>query len=553
MAYVETSGKLDWALMFARTGKFPLDRSSMFSSYADALAYAKQDGTDSRKIGGTAYVGQIVTVYGPGADGLTEEVAAYIITVVGQSAALQKLAQSSATGDYGEDIANLQAAMSAAQEDIAEIQGKLIPASADNEGFMSAADKQKLDGVEAGAQANKIESVQVNGEPLVITGKAVNIDLTPYALKSEVASVFDFKGTKATVDELPQEDNTTGDVWLVEDEGSEYVWTGTEWEELGVTVDLSGYSTTEEMNAAITAAIQALDVTEVSVGASETISTISETDGKIAVGKQSIQIGISQVTDLQTSLDAKADADDIPTEFTITATSNDFAASGGANSVTINLTESDTPVGGKLTKNAAGNKLDFGGQISANGRVLTDNLGTVTSVTAGAGLTTGGENDPITGAGTISLAETGADSQSTSNEGRNYVQNITVDAYGRVTAIASAEVPESVDTVREVKVNGVSALGTTPSTGAVDFVAGDNITITAGENGQITIAAADAPVYTGSDGVQVADNVVSLADNGVTTAKIANAAVTDAKIQSLNVNKLTQTEGDTIILNGGNA
>ena len=314
MAYVEIGGKLDWALMFARTGKFPLDRSSMFSSYADALAYAKQDGTDSRKIGGTAYVGQIVTVYGPGADNQTEEVAAYIITVVGQNAALQKLAQSSATGDYGEDIANLQAAMSAAQEDITEIQGKLIPASADNEGFMSAADKQKLDGVEAGAQANKIESVQVNGEPLVITGKAVNIDLTPYALKSEVASVFDFKGTKATVDELPQEDNTTGDVWLVEDEGSEYVWTGTEWEELGVTVDLSGYSTTEEMNAAITAAIQALDVAVTSVATGNKITSIEEVDGKIQVSTGAIVAGdipdlpTSKITGLDTALGNKADS-----------------------------------------------------------------------------------------------------------------------------------------------------------------------------------------------------------------------------------------------------
>nr|DAH78818.1 MAG TPA: hypothetical protein [Bacteriophage sp.] len=34
-------GKLDWAMPFQRTDKFPLDRSAMFSSYADALKYAK--------------------------------------------------------------------------------------------------------------------------------------------------------------------------------------------------------------------------------------------------------------------------------------------------------------------------------------------------------------------------------------------------------------------------------------------------------------------------------------------------------------------------------
>ena len=64
-SYIENfKSKLDWAMPFQRTGKFPLDRSSIFSSYADALAYAKQDESDSRKLGGTSYVGQIVAVYG---------------------------------------------------------------------------------------------------------------------------------------------------------------------------------------------------------------------------------------------------------------------------------------------------------------------------------------------------------------------------------------------------------------------------------------------------------------------------------------------------------
>ena len=80
--------KLDWQMPFQRTGKFPLDRSSIFSSYADALAYAKQDLSDKRKLGATSYVGQIVTVYGndagveqeDGSKKYNQEVAAYIIT-----------------------------------------------------------------------------------------------------------------------------------------------------------------------------------------------------------------------------------------------------------------------------------------------------------------------------------------------------------------------------------------------------------------------------------------------------------------------------------------
>ena len=64
--YVETfGGKLDWALPFQRTNAFPLDRSSMFSSYADAVKYAagKASDPDSRGLQGTSYVGQIVTVF----------------------------------------------------------------------------------------------------------------------------------------------------------------------------------------------------------------------------------------------------------------------------------------------------------------------------------------------------------------------------------------------------------------------------------------------------------------------------------------------------------
>lgn len=127
MAYVENfSGKMDWMSPFQRTGKFPLDRSSMFSSYEDALAYAKQDGSDLRGLGGTSYVGQIITVYGNDAGTYNEEtgntvygteIAAYIITGVGaEGAALQKLAQTTATGDFATDIANLQAALTALTE-----------------------------------------------------------------------------------------------------------------------------------------------------------------------------------------------------------------------------------------------------------------------------------------------------------------------------------------------------------------------------------------------------------------------------------------------------
>ena len=126
------TGKLDWAMPFQRSGGFPLDRSSMFESYADALAYAKQDLTDKRKLGATSYVGQLVVVYGNDAgkeqeDGTikyTQEVAGYIITAVGQSASLMKLAQTTSTGDFGKDITALNTAVGALDTRIKALEDK---------------------------------------------------------------------------------------------------------------------------------------------------------------------------------------------------------------------------------------------------------------------------------------------------------------------------------------------------------------------------------------------------------------------------------------------
>ena len=53
----------DWQKPFQRQKPYPLDSTSIFSTYEDAVAYAKGDGSDSGKLGGAAYVGQIISVY----------------------------------------------------------------------------------------------------------------------------------------------------------------------------------------------------------------------------------------------------------------------------------------------------------------------------------------------------------------------------------------------------------------------------------------------------------------------------------------------------------
>lgn len=73
---VNQTAKMDWAYTFQRTGAFPLDRTTLFSSYNDAVLYAL-GGSDERGLSGTSYVGQSISVY----DAEKSSVTLYIIEV----------------------------------------------------------------------------------------------------------------------------------------------------------------------------------------------------------------------------------------------------------------------------------------------------------------------------------------------------------------------------------------------------------------------------------------------------------------------------------------
>lgn len=52
-------------------------------------------------------------------------------------------------------------------------------------------------------------------------------------INAAVASVVTWKGTKETYSDLPSDDNKLGDVWHVNENGGEYAWNGSQWEQLG--------------------------------------------------------------------------------------------------------------------------------------------------------------------------------------------------------------------------------------------------------------------------------------------------------------------------------
>ena len=79
-------------------------------------------------------------------------------------------------------------------------------------GLMSAADKTKLDAFQEAAN---------------------------YALKSDVTSVYKYKGSVENEAALPSSDQTVGDVYDVKDTGMNYAWNGTAWDPLGQKMEIS--------------------------------------------------------------------------------------------------------------------------------------------------------------------------------------------------------------------------------------------------------------------------------------------------------------------------
>lgn len=78
------------------------------------------------------------------------------------------------------------------------------------------------------------------------------------AISSAITTVMDYKGSVATVDALPASGNKAGDVYHVTATNGEYAWDGTTWQELGTTIDLSGYQLASELVAITNAEIDTI-------------------------------------------------------------------------------------------------------------------------------------------------------------------------------------------------------------------------------------------------------------------------------------------------------
>lgn len=133
-----------------------------------------------------------------------------------------------------------------------------------------------------------------------------NIQAALEAINTKASTAYKYKGSKATYEELPTTGNKVGDVWNVvaahgtTPAGTNYAWTGTEWDALGGLVDLSTYQTK-----AIT-----IDGAATTVEAAIAANKTSAADNATAINKNKTDIETvsGSVKGLDTLVKSKQDA-----------------------------------------------------------------------------------------------------------------------------------------------------------------------------------------------------------------------------------------------------
>lgn len=561
-------GKLNFSTSFNPTSAFPIDARSYFESLEAAqAAAATAEAAGSSNT--TYYFGQILTVNEGGA------VAAYQIT---NAKALQKLASTTSSGDLAGDVAELQSQVGALQSSMTAAEGAIEDikdgttvvgkATADAAGNDIAATYETKANVTAltgrvttaegeidtlqttvGEHTTDIAALEANVGTLQTTVGNADSGLVKDVndLKGQIGGVTGALHFKGVVAELPADLSTynEGDVILVGNK--EYVCNdedGTKsWVELGdegsyalktTTINGQPLSANVTLGAgdvgadpAGTAAglIAGLDVAAVTVGANETIASISETDGKIAVSKQAIAIEQAAVNGLTDALAAKANATAVTAvEGNVTALqgsvanikSNVSAIQGAgyqtASDVTSAIANATIEAGkingavanaqyatqagalvNSITINVNGTETVFNGGEAASINITAAGLGALTSVPVATNEALGGIKVGFTSAGT----------------------NYAVELDANNAAFVNVPVPEV------AAYNGVGAISITAN--------GANYDVAVAANGILTSM---------------------IADGAITTTKIAANAVTKDKIASVSTDAFVQGDNE-LVLNGG--
>lgn len=252
-------GNMALPIAIKRGNPIALDTTSVWYSETEMTAYAKS--------GATAYVGQHLVLV----DETNSKVSAYVIADT--AGTLMKLSTTTASGDLASDVATLQGKVTALENSVTEMMPK---AGGDFTG--------------------------------TVTVQAPTADTNPATKKYVDDAISGITSISFEIVEALPTTGTAGVIYLIahthgeKDIYDEYVWVTDKFEKIGNTdIDLTDYAKKTD----VTAEINKLNVTDITVGADKTLSVISETGGKVTATPVAIQIAESQVTGLEASLAGK--------------------------------------------------------------------------------------------------------------------------------------------------------------------------------------------------------------------------------------------------------
>lgn len=565
---VSQTSKLDWAFPFQRTGAFPLDRSAVFSSLEDARNYALgvadgEEAKDERKLGGTSYVGQVISVYEAAVEGKnsTASVNAYIIT---PDRGLLKLAATTASGDFAADIAALEGKLNTLKSNFEAYQTTVNDKfttveqdiedlkTADSDRYTKAEVDGKIDEVNTSisnvntaveaevtraTEAEEALGAEIDSLLLSVAGKANADDVytksdvyTKTEVQTYVANQIGSAGhlKREVVAALPEEAIDEDTIYMVLKENSEgsdvyveYMYINYQWEVIGdTTVDLSAYAKTEDVNTAIDAVKATVS------GVSAAVATKADQSDLEALQNQ-----VAAINNPENGILTQAK------KYT-----NDEI-------VKVNQTLADKVDSSTYTEAIEGiNTAISGINTSISGEDgLAKRLAAVESGKANKGTTLAeyGITDAYTKTETYSQAEvnaliekvTGGDTSETVISVKNQLDSYITSNNSEIALLKSA------DQGFETRIAALEDVGAEANVlEAINF------------NGQ-DIAIVDKKAtfsYTYTLPTAMADAL-----GGVKSSDAENKVSVDVdgymEVNNLNVNKLTQTEGDTLILNGGSA
>ena len=535
---LNNGAKWDVGVAINRTNPLPLDANEIFDSIASMEGYIKSNAL--------AYPGQIVVVLGE------TETAAYLVNAVGgEGKGYTKLAATTGSGDVGEELTRLAQRVSAiegyfeggvAKKATADAEGNVISSTYATQTALATAEQNIESNSTAISQAqDDITALQGTVDTLMpkaggeftgaITVQAPTGDMNPATKKyvdDAISGITEFEFS--VVAKLPQT-GEKGIIYLVphshgsQDIYDEYIWVTDKFEKIGNTdIDLSQYAKKADLEAGPFA-----------VGAGETVKSISEANGVIAVEKQTIAIEQNQVNGLADALAGKQAAN---------ANLDKFNALEGA---------------GLVKKTAEGYEIDNNQYLVSSDLTDYAKSADVTSEINEAvkdKQTAAQVNDLIAAATIEGSKVNGNVARATLADTATKVSNALTAGGKTYNGSEAVEITAAdLGALTEIPQATAEALGGI-KLGHAEGANEHAVVLDTEGKAYVTVPVPEALTYgvLSNGGLAINENrEFSIAESGILTAMIGNSQVTDEKIAAVNVNKLIQTEGDELILDGGRA